>query len=200
MFKTTANKPLIAVAVLLIIVSCGLAYKQHNTEDRLSRTEVSVQKLKSELDASNRELRGDIAEVFSAERVVTDPLKEKVYIPEFRLVLPLNQTTKTIAYKLRTDFKGNPLNKDQLEADITSTIYAKPDKQTVVDCSELLRIKLEPKAMPYSPHEKPTSLTLSDGRSLQIYESINEKECAQTWDYSMSPETLAEAFIQAEAY
>ena len=197
-----SNIPVAVVVLILVLVlqSAGLAWlmvQNHTLSgdvSTLQRTSAS----KDDLAASQRLLNGSISNVFGAEKPVMDAQTLSVYLPEFKIKLPYNSTTKTIAYTLRND--NNPRSNDPAEADVTSTRYVAPEKETVVDCSDFLRLKIEAAPHTYSPHEKATSVKLADGRTLQIYEAINEAECTQSWNIFISPAALADVFKQAESY
>ncbi len=160
---------------------------------------VRTRDLTNQLDAltsSVQLLNNDVNSNFSTEKVVVDPVGAQVFIPELRIKLPLNETTKTIAYGMRTDQNGALLS----EADVTSTNYIAPPMMTVMNCSNLVRLKIEPEPNPYSPHEIPSSVTLSDGRTLQVYKSSNIPSCMASWQNSVSPESMAQQFTNATSY
>lgn len=132
---------------------------------------------------------------FAQERVVVDVAANAVYLPEFRIKLPYDDVSKTIAYGMRTALGvANP------EGDVTSTVYIPPMHSTQIACFDLVRLKIEAKQSPYNPNEKPTTVSLADGRKLQVYEAMNESECVQSWNQSIKPATIAAEFQKAQSY
>ncbi|HET8709640.1 MAG TPA: hypothetical protein VFL85_05185, partial [Candidatus Saccharimonadales bacterium] len=105
------------------------------------------------------------------------------------------------AYNFRGDnYSGVNDTTDQGEADVFSTAYIYPENETTVNCGNLLRLKFEAQPHPYNPHEKPSSVKLADGRTLQIYQLSNEKECTDSWNASVNPSMITDVFKQAQSY
>ncbi len=188
--------------VLIIIVAVQLltiALVVKNDSD-LNNNKKSVAMLNRGLEQlSPNAFDRSLAAQPSSQRAVVNPVEAVVYIPEFHIKLPLNEITKTIAYNIRShgsDSKSAIIT----EADVSSTLYIQPPTQTRIDCSDYVRLKLEPKASPYNPHEESSTVVLSDSRVLQIYELVNEKECQTSWANSLSPSALAAEFKQAQVY
>jgi hypothetical protein len=172
---------------------------------------VRTAQLKSELNRTNDDLThiGQVAllrtanqsQQATAERAVIDPISSSVYLPEFRVKLPYDSVSKTIAYVMRNDIGlGDATVHSAPEADLTSIKFVPSDIATKVDCSSFVRLKLEAKPNPYSPHEKAVTVNLGGGKSLQVYETVNVKECQATWNQLISPSDLANELKKAESY
>lgn len=186
---------IVILIVAVQLVTLGLMLKNYSL---LSETKKSVTIIKQEQATIAATAIGASAQA-SSERVVVDAVGSVVYIPELRIKLPLNDVTRTIAYDTRS-FGANGKPATNPDVDVSSAKYLAPQSETRINCSDFVRLKLEPNPSPYSPHEKPTSVQLSDGRTLQVYESINEKECVQSWAITISPSTLANEFKNAQSY
>lgn len=183
--------------VLLVIVAAFLLQQNFMLKKDVDTAKKASTSAGTKLEESQRLFAGELQTVLAYERPVVDPLGSLVYIPELRIKLPLNDATKTLLYSMRSD---KQISDSATEADVTSSFFVPPDKQTVMNCSNLVRLKVEAKANPYSPHEKPTSVTLTGGRTLQVYESFNLKECTDAWNNSISPATIAAEFKNAQSY
>lgn len=133
------------------------------------------------------------------ERVAIDAASDTVYLPEFHIKLPLDSVSSTLTYSMR-GINNPATSQSNPEADVTSLLYEPPNIMTRVDCSEEVRLKVEPKQNPYSPHEKPSTVSLADGRQLQIYQSVNQPECQQSWKLLISPQTIAQELQKAQSY
>jgi len=130
---------------------------------------------------------------------VTD---DAVYLPELRLKLPLNPTSLSLVYSLRTsDMTATGI--DPTEADIsTKNLIAFPSNPNQkIGCSSAVRIKLEAKPDPYNPHEiVAASVKLADGRTLQVY-AFHHPDCDQTNTLTgTNPDTVADVFKEATSY
>lgn len=205
--QLTKNKWVLVLVAVLLLQSAGIAilaakYHSLSQNDRNSDTVSSAHNRLSPQLLSN-----DIQSVFAAEKVVFNPEDSMVYIPEFKIKLPFDDISKSLAYTMRgylpayipSNASWNH-NNTVPEADFTSTYYAHLNKTTTMDCGILARIKLEAEPKPYSPHEKPISVKLADGRTLQVYQTINQKECQQSWTSSIAPPAVAGTLIKAQSY
>lgn len=169
----------IGLAAICLLGSISLSRKIDSTQDQVTNLSIKQSQM------SDR-----------STGVVIDPIASVVYIPELRIKLPYNVVTKTIQYSPRMDQKGAETE----ELDVSSAKYIAPEKMTRVNCSDLVRLKVEAQPSPYNPNEKATSVNLVDGRTLQIYEAINQDECTDSWSTTISPSTLASEFKQAQSY
>jgi hypothetical protein len=180
---------LFVVLVIQLIGLVGLAAKYE-----ILWTDLKV--AQQNIEANARLSAGMLDNAFSLQKVVVEPKEPAVYLPEFRIKLPYDEVTSSLAYGIR-----EPLDpSDPLEADVRSTLYQEEFELTRVDCSILVRLKLESKPNPYSPHEKASTVNLKDGRTLQVYKSFNEPECQKFWESSIHPETVASVFQKAQSY
>jgi hypothetical protein len=184
------------IGIVLALVILGLCLKVHQLDNDLARTNddlthaVGIALARSAMQSI----------VSGNERAVIDPVNSLVYLPEFRIRLPFDDVSKTIAYAMRTNGTGD-MNADGPEADVTSIAFPLPDRQTTMDCSNFVRLKLESKPKPYSPHEKTTTIKLTDGQTLQIYEFVNDSECSKYWNQStVTPASLAAEFLKSKSY
>ena len=139
------------------------------------------------------------ASVSHPEVSVTD---NAVYIPELRLKLPLDPTSLSLVYSLRTsDITASRI--DPIEADIsTKDLIAYPiNPNQAIGCSSAVRIKLEAKPDPYNPHEiVAASVKLADGRMLQVY-AFHHDDCTLANKMSNTdPDTVADVFKEATSY
>jgi hypothetical protein len=185
----------IACACLLIlgVIVIGLVVALVQTNHKLS-------KLQDDNRGNYAMAVNKAAYGLAEEKAVIDPITPQVYLPELRIKLPFDSVSKTIAYQMRNVYPGTKMGPG-LEADVISTKYVPPPELTRVDCSNFVRLKLEAEPNPYSPHEKPTSVKLADGRTLQVYELVNEPECNSSWYYSgISPSMMAQEFTKAQTY
>lgn len=197
----TKSKRLLVIAIIVAVqaIFLGLMGLEYHVLDSTVATNFS--KSQKTIAESNALLKNDTYSLLANERPVEDPLNAVVYLPEFRIKLPAYSLTKSIAYSLRDELLETDSNSASgPEADVTSMQYIPPDKMTVMDCSNLVRLKVEDKQHPYNPHEKATSVKLADGRTLQVYEFVNSKECQPSWSESVSPGQMASVFKEAQSY
>jgi len=118
------------------------------------------------------------------------PGTNRLYLADLNLTVPLSQTTSSVRYMYDGTNGG--------EIRLSST-YMTDHAEHVQSCSDMVRLKVEPKPNAYSPGQPHyASVTLSDGRTLQIYAS-KIKECQSAWQ-AMSPQTIAESFKAAVLY
>lgn len=173
-----------AIAVILLVLMAALitvtvyqVVKLRDIEKRLDETSTSQQLVYNEITNQKQLLKP----VVSAE-------KNLVFIPEMRLSLPYNQTTKTLQYY--EDLNGN--------IRLQSTLVADYEMRTM-SCADMVRIKVEESPDEYSPEQKLAyTVPLSDGRTLQVYASSYD-DCQLPWQ-QMSPQQIAEEFKQASSY
>jgi hypothetical protein len=191
---------LLLVVVLFLQTFCTaiLAVDNHDLNKRLDSASDSLFVVSKTLAKSNAEN----TQLTISQRVVVDAVNSTVYLPEFRIKLPYDETSKALAYSIRNYDKNGKIAVDasNAEADLTSLNYVHPAPVTTMDCSDLLRIKVELTQKPYNPHEKASTVKLADGRSLQLYEPVNLNECEQSWNISASPDTVLTELKQAQSY
>jgi hypothetical protein len=188
------------VLLLLVVAVAALLVLYLSLRDSLNQQKSSV----NSLGISMGKNYADISNATSFANTTVDPVNFLVYLPEFRVKLPYNDISKTLAYRLRNfDKNGQTVQSDYrqgVEADVTSRIFAQTSAVTVMDCSDLARIKVETKQNPYSPHERAISVKLQDGRTLQIYQVVGSKECQQAWNNSISPGQVTAELEKAQSY
>lgn len=190
--KSSVNESVLPVLSTIIIMLCVLfalawLHQRRDTND-----------LRAQLQMVQTQQASD--QFASYTQVAAEPTESKVYIPELHLALPLNQTTLSLMYSMRTTKTGTTSSD---EADITTHAEAAypMQQQRVRSCTSVARIKFETKADPYNPEEKPQpAVTLADGRVLQIYSS-RLSSCNQEWQANgVPPGAIAAAFQQATSY
>ncbi|MDB5170031.1 MAG: hypothetical protein JWN82_427 [Candidatus Saccharibacteria bacterium] len=125
----------------------------------------------------------------------------KVYFPELRLALPLNDTTTSLVYHGRS--VGNAAGTTGVTYDVTTRGLASLSPvgfQTRLACDPI-RLAFEAKANPFNPYEKNNAaVTLADGRTLQIY-AFSEPACDAQWQaVGVKPDVLKNIFKQATSY
>jgi hypothetical protein len=185
------------VGISLVLIVFGLCLKVHQLSSDLARYNDDLTNV-AETALTRTAMQ---SMMIANERAVVDPVGSLVYLPEFKIKLPLNDVSKTIAYTMRDNGSSDSVTPASPEADVTSFIFPLPGRQTTMDCSKFVRLKLETKPAPYSPHEKATSVKLADGQTLQIYEFVNDHVCAKYWNQSpVKPSALAAEFLKAKSY
>lgn len=190
---------LLGVFFAMLVVMVGwLVWQNHMLTQDVSNLKHTAA-TKDALAASQNLLSGDITYTWQLERPLLDTDGKTLYFPEFRIRLPFTPLSRTIFYDMRSNTLPYGSNTDPAEADILSSAFAGADN-TVVNCGDMLRIKLESNPNAYSPHEKVSTVHLADGRTLQLYELVNEKECTDAWNNTVSPEMLNDIFKQAQSY
>jgi|GEM_PF-3510460 len=118
------------------------------------------------------------------------PGQNRLYVPELNLTVPLNLQTRALRYSFEEGTTNN--------VRLTSALMTDHAVHTQ-SCSDMVRLKIEDKADAYSPSQPLyASVSLSDGRTLQIYASTT-KECNQAW-VNVSPQAIAEQFKSAAIY
>jgi len=180
--------PILLVIVLVAqTIAIGLLAARHDNSEASDSKPAAENAMAAEINTRA---------TASSLHMLVDPIDEIAYLPELHITLPYDTVSKTLIYNPRTDASGAETG----EIDVSSIRLDLPPHFTRVDCAALVRLKVEPEPHPYSPHEQASSVTLSDGRVLQIYQSVNEKECAQAWAGPINPATVAAEFQKAEVY
>lgn len=198
---TLRNKYALACLFLLVLNLVTLGLLAYQNQKQWQRTNDVETKLISRMAQANTSSHARDR----AHGVVWDTGTDFVYLPEFRIKLPFTPVSKSLTYEMRGEFDelftGNPSSSSQIpEADLYSTHYIYPQQPATADCGVMVRIKLEAKPDAYSPHEKPSTVKLADGRTLQVYESVDEKSCQRSWDSSVSPSVVAKQLQRAQSY
>jgi hypothetical protein len=192
------TRPRITHIVLLLLLAAVvyLFVQNHSLSNRIDSLGIDEVKTAQAVSSANASAQGQ------SQKVIATPEGNFVYIPELRLKLPYDPVSKYLAYGIRSDGTGEVFRNNDKEADVTSSRFTPPAKPTRMDCSALARIKIEDKSNAYSPHEKPSSVKLADGRTLWIYEPTGLDECETAWSLSASPSPAAVAaeFQKAQSY
>ena len=178
-------KNVLAVLVVVLLVAQGVTWTQ------LRQTKQDVKDLQGTKQLVLNELDGAIAQ----STLAPIPGQKRLYLPELNISVPLNATTSSARYSYSS--YGETASKS---GDVRITTTSMTDHSMhVKSCADMVRLKIEAKPDAYSP-EQPlyASVTLSDGRMLQIYAS-STKECADAWR-GMTPQTLAAPFKDARLY
>ncbi len=173
----------ITVIVLLVAaqVVSGLFIRQAN--QKIKNAELSAQLMQNALDNA-----------FLQQSLSPLPGKNRLYLAELNLSVPLDLTTTSLRYAYTL---GDP-TKQNGEVRVTSALITDHEEH-VKSCSDMVRLKVEAKPNPYSPDQPLyTTVKLDDGRTLQVY-ACTTKECQFAWQ-PMSPQTIAETFKSAKTY
>lgn len=184
--RNADNKWVVLFIALVVLFSGCITYLLYDQN-----------KLKQKIDETQNNLLALIHNGVYGQLVVIDKNADFVYMPELKIKLPFNQTSKTIVYDVRLD---QNLKQETQEADVSTTLYTPPAKMTIIGCSNMVRLKIEPTQRTYNPNEKAYSVKLNDGRTLQVYQAINIKECVDKWDVLANPTRLTKEFLKAESY
>ncbi len=179
----TFKKILVAAVVLLAVAQviswCQLNRANHKINDDRFASQLTL----NELDNAMQQTA--LSPITGANRL---------YLAELNLTLPLNATTSSIRYTYNPGAQSTSTG----EARLSSTLVTDHTPH-VKSCSDMVRLKIEPKPNPYSP-EQPlyTTVHLADGRTLQVYASTT-KECQLAWQ-TVSPQSIAATFKSVATY
>jgi hypothetical protein len=192
-WKTATKEAVLPIITLIVVALCVLTSILWIHERNNSHT------LNAQMKGLQMQVAGDQYAAYT--QITAEPTEDKVYIPQLRLALPLNNTTMSLMYSLRTDTATSA--DAVIEADITTHAEAATlvQQARVRSCSSVVRIKFEAKADPYNLQEKAqASVTLDDGRVLQIY-SYHLDSCNQEWQSNgIDPDAIAALFQEATSY
>jgi hypothetical protein len=190
---------LLFLALIALAVLVGLLWHKNSTLDdkvtALQQSSVAHQQTDQKLWLQNGKERFGTG----LQKIFTTDTADYVYMPELQIRLPYSSFATSIEYAMRQN-TGIGGGTKPTEADVTSSQYVAPTTPTVMDCSNLVRIEIKDKANSYSPQEKSYSVTLGDGRTLQIYEFAGDQECQQSWADTASPAQVTAVLKQATAY
>jgi hypothetical protein len=197
--KVSTHPLLSLVLVVLFAGLCLLTWQSLTLRkdiQNLKKSNITFE----DLAAQKRLLDGQIAFTNAALRPVADKETLMVFLPELRIEVPnyapFIGLGRSLMYSPRDGFRDDT----GLETDVHTTYYQYPEHELRIDCGDMVRLKFESTPKPYSPHEKAHTVKLKDGRTLQIYELVNEKECNQSWANSgVNPSQMAELFMQAQS-
>jgi hypothetical protein len=184
-------------AVILVLAGFAVLWAQNRSLSQkitgLQKTSVS----QDDLAAAQRMQNNSLVAVTQAARPLISKNADVLYLPELRIQVPYSRLASSLLYSLRDEEgDGNTLSQTA-ETDVRTSFYTYPEKPTRIDCGDEVRLKFEASPHPYNPHEKPTSVKLDDGRTLQIYELVNEPECTDTWNRTINPSELVAIFKEA---
>ena len=140
-------------------------------------------------------IRDSQSNVFSY--AVIDAPQQKVFIPELKLSMPLNNQTRELMYRYTPSDQQNSYPEEA----IFSTkfhVMTLVENLNQVPCARLVRVTTsDPGQLQYN-EVSAGELQLSDGRTLHLLEQKN-KDCASRW-VSMSPKQMVEAIKSATPY
>jgi hypothetical protein len=126
--------------------------------------------------------------------------ESKVYLPELKLQLPLNDTSLGILYATNKSIShGNPLTLYDVS---TRSLAATPQpSMKVTSCTDVIQLRFETKADPFNTNQKSNPpIKLADGRTLQVYTNT-DPTCSQLWNAAnVKPAGIAQLFQQATSY
>jgi hypothetical protein len=192
--KSTA----LVILTIMVIAQFGLLgwqwHSQKNTNDSLNQ---QLQTQQENITSASNGL--------SYEKATVAPAENKIYLPEFRLALPITTLGLSLVYSPDTAYVtgSNKVPTGPVDEAAISTLgtASSSQSQTQFNCSELVRIRFQAKANPYNPNEiAQKAVTLADGRVLQIY-SNHLKNCAQEWKFDqVNADAIAALFQQAASY
>lgn len=153
-------------------------------------------------NAAIESLQTQVAEMagsMSLSRVAVVPSDDAVYIPELRIKLPINQTTLSLMYSVRSVTEQDTVKQEADISTVAEEAYVPTTPQRLA--CQPVRLAFEAKANAYNPHETPQqAVKLADGRTLQIY-AFHEDSCTAHWKYTgVDSDKIAQVFQQAKSY
>lgn len=188
---------LVVIFIVLIAQSVliGIGYKKiDKLESTKSNQSVAPQSV-SEANASTALMAASM----SVPAVAVS--EQKVYLPELRIALPLNETSVSLLYAGRQ--VGNAADERTTVYDATTRALA---TQSTAGSDQRLacypvRLAFEEQPKPFNPNEKAnTPVKLKDGRTLQVY-TASDSTCEARWNVAnVKPAELAKLFAEATSY
>lgn len=188
------NKQLIWGAVLGVVVLVVAAMSTVALQ-RSSAAQDAIQ------DLQTKQAVGDATAALSALRLNQPAVSvsdKKVYFPELKLALPLNDTSLSLLYSGRSTKDDGVYTYDLTTRELAALPTAGFQKE--LSCMPV-RFSFETKANPYNQHEiAGREVKLADGRTLQIYAYANNV-CNEQWDVAkVDPVAIADTLKQAVSY
>lgn len=186
---------LVLAALIIMGAAIYLTFCRINTQaklqDELSKSQSKVAAIQAAINSNNASFKLPVVSV--SENVV--------YIPEMRIKLPLDEQSLSINYSVRE--VGNAKGITGVTYDVATRDFLNnaPYVTTSVSACVPVRLAFESKPNPYNPHEHPQkAVTLSDGRTLQIY-ATSDDSCHDAWTAGQTdPLKLAALFQKAGSY
>jgi len=182
---TYKNVLAVVVAVLLlvqVVTLFALTQPNRGLDQRLKSVEKSSRLLYNELDWVNQQYSLSVL-----------PDGSRLYLPELDITVPLNDTTRSVRYNFNQGLPGDGDGNIRI-----SSSYMTNHDVHAISCSDMVRLKVEPKPDAYSPSQPLyATVALADGRMLQIYASTT-KECQTAWQ-TISPQKIAAEFKNAQS-
>jgi hypothetical protein len=166
---------LFGVVVVLLVVA---AICQH----------AQIRNLQNDLNTKTQLLYNEVDSNTQASAPVVSPQDGRTYIPELRISLPYNDTTKTLRYTYS----------ERDGARFYSTLVTDHATHTI-SCYDMVRVKHESKPNAYSPGQPYVATVQAGDPPLQVYAEKNAECAAQAW-LQITPAQIADQLKQAQAY
>lgn len=180
---TSKNVLLLVVACLFIIQALTISYLVHSKN--------YLHKQLQDENFANQLLYNELDSVAQQHNLQALPGQNALYIEELNLVIPANEISRTIRVQNYSQATANEIR--------LSSSAMTDHSQHIQSCSDMVRLKIEPKPDAYSPDQPLyANVKLADNRTLQIYASTT-KECQAAWR-EVSPQNIAAQFIGAKSY
>ncbi|HEU5121213.1 MAG TPA: hypothetical protein VFT59_00060 [Candidatus Saccharimonadales bacterium] len=199
----TTKISFLVLLLLLVTGSALAAYSMMEIRDLKSENsslKSDIAKNKEEIETTNRIAFSLPHEAYSLRRLALGADEDKLYMPELKIRIPYSSDARSLLYTLRTD-----LGEEIEEVDVTTDKFMPPQESTTLNCSLILRLKIEDKQNPYNPAEKATSFKLNNGKTLQVYAFTggveDDSQCKQLYtQQNFDPGTFVKAFENVESY
>jgi hypothetical protein len=149
---------------------------------------VQIKNLREDLNTKTQLLYSEVDSNAQASAPVVNPEDGRTYIPELRISLPYNDTTKTLRYTYS----------ERDGARFYSTLVTDHATHTI-SCYDMVRVKHEAKPNAYSPGQPYVATVQAGHPPLQVYAEENVECAAQTW-LQITPAQIADQLKQAQAY
>jgi len=194
--------------VLLILLLVGLvAFTAYSIKEILdlksnnSSLESKTSKNNEDIKSMNRIAFSLPYEAYNLRRLSFDSSLDKLYMPELKIRVPYSSNARSLLYTLRSDEAGNETN----EVDVVTDKLIPTQEETTLDCTTILRLKIEDEQNPYSPAEKATSFKLKNGKTLQVYAFSGGQEgnnkCKKLYEQQdINSQNFAKSFNGVESY
>lgn len=127
---------------------------------------------------------------------VTDPLSERVYIPELKIYVPFTIASRSLEYEYIEAHDGS---KASASFSTTSVLGYPLNEASQNACTDLARIEFTGQAKPEDSESSAGQVRLRDGRILQVY-TKKTSNCAAIWNSDSTPEVISKILLQAQSY
>lgn len=199
------NKALKFILVLLVVVIGGVVVYQQmqikQLKDDTTAIQAEVKKNAESIAATDRAAFFLPYSAYSLQRMAYNATTNTLYIPELKVKIPYSDLASTLLYSPR--FNG--ANGSAGDVDVTTDSFAPPQETTQLNCTNIIRLKVEDKPNPYNPAEKATTYDLGGGKKLQVYVFSGELEgnsqCKNAYEaQKIDTQEFAKAFAGASSY